>query len=758
MKELVSDDDDPTAELEIPSFTQFDDDENLQADSESDSHTCGLGDADELRTQRGQTIPELQSDLESRSKTIGRLQYDIQQLRSKWLGLEAEIGAREEIVTKLLNDADELNEKISRKDKLLKNRSASIKSLKSEIAQRNKDRLALEEKLTAQELTNADSLQSKDAAQQELDDVREKLDIAHSEIVDAKAELKQQNDNYAQLEKQLNEQELTNADSLQSKDAAQQELDDVREKLDIAHSEIADGQAELKQQNDNYAQLEKQLNDRHEFVAEQATALEQTRHELTELTSELEATQKENKDLNIEVNIRDELESTYEQKLTGLDEQLASKRVAEANYAEELAAAANELARLNLELETARKQNAAQVEQTQKTTSSVVNELEAQREKTEQYADSLRYQLEDSIDSLSRATAQRDKLGDELAELTKRYGGMSGEFDASLATNEELLSNLDQLKADHVEEIRTVQVKLKEAEESVTETGHLNSQLADDLTSTRSAQEDLEKALQSKESDNEELLSSIDKLKADHEQEIRLLRFELTEAEESVTQTGHLNTQLAADLMSTRSTQEDLEKALRDREKDAEKRTSELEQELEGLSSKADELEQKLDTKNTAINVLLGELEKKTEQIESIGEIDEVIQEIDNRMSERFDEPARDLHEAKNGTPVGGERDRITRVLVGSIGAQELRFPLFKNRLTIGRTADNDIQLKTAYISRRHAVVLTEGDATRVIDWGSKNGVYVNSERVKECFLANGDIVGVGNAKFRYEERPKRDA
>ena len=54
--------------------------------------------------------------------------------------------------------------------------------------------------------------------------------------------------------------------------------------------------------------------------------------------------------------------------------------------------------------------------------------------------------------------------------------------------------------------------------------------------------------------------------------------------------------------------------------------------------------------------------------------------------------------------------------------------------------------------------MLTEGDATRVIDWGSKNGVYVNAERVTERFLANGDIVAVGNAKFRYEERPKREA
>ena len=106
----------------------------------------------------------------------------------------------------------------------------------------------------------------------------------------------------------------------------------------------------------------------------------------------------------------------------------------------------------------------------------------------------------------------------------------------------------------------------------------------------------------------------------------------------------------------------------------------------------------------------------------------------------------------------GNDRERITRVLIGSIGDKELRFPLFKNRLTIGRTEENDIQLKESYISRNHAVVLTEGDRTRVIDWGSKNGVHVNSVRIKEHFLSNGDIITVGNTKFRYEERQKRDA
>ena len=51
-----------------------------------------------------------------------------------------------------------------------------------------------------------------------------------------------------------------------------------------------------------------------------------------------------------------------------------------------------------------------------------------------------------------------------------------------------------------------------------------------------------------------------------------------------------------------------------------------------------------------------------------------------------------------------------------------------------------------------------EVDGTRVIDWGSRNGLYVNQKRVTEHFLRNGDSVRIGTADFRYEERAKRDA
>ena len=249
---------------------------------------------------------------------------------------------------------------------------------------------------------------------------------------------------------------------------------------------------------------------------------------------------------------------------------------------------------------------------------------------------------------------------------------------------------------------------------------------------------------------NVDLRDQIESLEDRHAEEIRLLRFELGEAQETVAQTEVLNSQLASDLVDTRGFKEELERMLCDSDEQSRTRIDELEAALEKVKREAQDLEEKLEARSNAINVLLAELARKSEQMESIGEIGDVISDIDDRISEQFEE-------SDDPPRVQRPQERVTRVLVGRIGDKLLRFPLFKDRLTIGRTADNDIQLNAPFISRRHAVVTTDGETTRVIDWGSKNGVRVNSARVTEHFLSNGDIVTIGNAHFRYEERRKRD-
>ncbi len=175
-------------------------------------------------------------------------------------------------------------------------------------------------------------------------------------------------------------------------------------------------------------------------------------------------------------------------------------------------------------------------------------------------------------------------------------------------------------------------------------------------------------------------------------------------------------------------------------------------QEIDRLEQKAKRLEQDLDraerkvaTQDAAINVLLAELASKTQAGTS-----EVLADAPPQQRR----PERRLPTV-DGKP-GSEKDRTTRLLVGTIDGQEVRFPLFKNKLTIGRTAHNDIQLKQQFISRRHAVIVCDNDSTRIVDWGSKNGISVNGVRVSEKVLKSGDQLTVGTAEFRFEERPKR--
>lgn len=260
----------------------------------------------------------------------------------------------------------------------------------------------------------------------------------------------------------------------------------------------------------------------------------------------------------------------------------------------------------------------------------------------------------------------------------------------------------------------------------------------------------LEEALSNAADDKMRLDKDLNEIGDKHAEELRMLRFELGEAQETVAQSEELKSQLASDLIDTRGFKQELERMLSDNDARSTKRIARLEKELAKMTRTANSFEQKLDARSDSINVLLTELARKSEQVRSINEIGDVISDIDIRISETFDEE-------EDEAPAEKSSDRVTRVLVGKVGKQLLRFPLFKDRLTIGRTEDNDIQLNAVYVSRRHAVVQADGDATRVIDWGSKNGVFVNSKRVTEHFLESGDIVTIGNAHFRYEERPKRD-
>jgi chromosome segregation ATPase len=84
------------------------------------------------------------------------------------------------------------------------------------------------------------------------------------------------------------------------------------------------------------------------------------------------------------------------------------------------------------------------------------------------------------------------------------------------------------------------------------------------------------------------------------------------------------------------------------------------------------------------------------------------------------------------------------RKLVAMMGGEGIAYPLRKAEMTIGRGKRSDIRIPSHFISRVHAKISTQGIATVIEDAGSKNGILVNSERVKRCILRDGDIVSLG--------------
>jgi serine phosphatase RsbU (regulator of sigma subunit) len=77
-------------------------------------------------------------------------------------------------------------------------------------------------------------------------------------------------------------------------------------------------------------------------------------------------------------------------------------------------------------------------------------------------------------------------------------------------------------------------------------------------------------------------------------------------------------------------------------------------------------------------------------------------------------------------------------------GSRE-RFPLAKERVTIGRSRDSDIFLPDQWLSRHHAEILRKDVNFFLHDLGSKNGTLLNGEPVHgDRRLRHGDVITLG--------------
>lgn len=75
---------------------------------------------------------------------------------------------------------------------------------------------------------------------------------------------------------------------------------------------------------------------------------------------------------------------------------------------------------------------------------------------------------------------------------------------------------------------------------------------------------------------------------------------------------------------------------------------------------------------------------------------------------------------------------------------------LNKERTSIGRKPNNDVQIDNLAISGQHAVITCILNDAFLEDQNSTNGTYVNGQPVKKHVLHNNDVVELGKYRLKY--------
>jgi hypothetical protein len=90
------------------------------------------------------------------------------------------------------------------------------------------------------------------------------------------------------------------------------------------------------------------------------------------------------------------------------------------------------------------------------------------------------------------------------------------------------------------------------------------------------------------------------------------------------------------------------------------------------------------------------------------------------------------------------------RLMLVSVGGAA-QFSLRRRSTRIGRNPDNDIVLNSDRVSRYHAEIVRDDDTTRVVDQQSRNGVWINSQRIHDSAeLKPGDRLRIGRQEFTF--------
>jgi uncharacterized protein YjbI with pentapeptide repeats len=98
------------------------------------------------------------------------------------------------------------------------------------------------------------------------------------------------------------------------------------------------------------------------------------------------------------------------------------------------------------------------------------------------------------------------------------------------------------------------------------------------------------------------------------------------------------------------------------------------------------------------------------------------------------------------------EPSRVTRIEVLADGELVDDLTFEPGRIIVGRSPDNEIYIRSKFVSRHHAQLISDEYGCVIEDLNSTNGVFLGEKQVKKYQLRDGDVISVGVHELVYHD------
>lgn len=137
-------------------------------------------------------------------------------------------------------------------------------------------------------------------------------------------------------------------------------------------------------------------------------------------------------------------------------------------------------------------------------------------------------------------------------------------------------------------------------------------------------------------------------------------------------------------------------------------------------------------------------------------DIESAVEELDWEEHESTTGRFRQLTRLAASHHMYDDKDYVTRIEVRHQGEVIGEFQFENGRVIVGRASDNEIFIKSKFVSRHHAQLITSDTGCIVEDLNSTNGIFIDDERIKRRKLNDGDVVSLGLHELVYTNLHRR--